>query len=150
MKQSKSACCTGLDPLSHKKKATFWRQLAEAFPELIDFLCNPNDLGQVLGLVRPPWRLVGLSLPCALQDALRTGLDGFYRSYIASESDTRDLEVEDAMITTSLYSCIRLEFRGSVCPSLLFRSRHPHLLEMCSFPVVFDFVSMGPESRKPC
>jgi hypothetical protein len=47
LKQNKSACCTGLDPLSHKKKAKFWRQLAEAFPELIDFLCNPNDLGQV-------------------------------------------------------------------------------------------------------
>ena len=37
----------GVDPLSHKKKANFWRDLAEAFPQLIDFLCSPADLGQV-------------------------------------------------------------------------------------------------------
>ena len=39
--------CTGVDPLSQKKKAKFWRHLAEGFPQLIDFLCNPKDLGQV-------------------------------------------------------------------------------------------------------
>ena len=37
----------GVDALCHKKKATFWRKLAESFPQLIDFLCNPDDLGQV-------------------------------------------------------------------------------------------------------
>jgi hypothetical protein len=40
-------CCSGVDPLSHKKKANFWRDLAESFPQLIDFLCNPADVGQV-------------------------------------------------------------------------------------------------------
>ncbi len=30
----------GVDILSHKKKATFW--LVELFPNLIDYLCNPN------------------------------------------------------------------------------------------------------------
>lgn len=38
----------GVDALCHKKKATFWRKLAASFPQLIDFLCNPDDLGQVL------------------------------------------------------------------------------------------------------
>ncbi len=32
----------GVDVLSHKKKATFWRELVELFPNLIDYLCNPN------------------------------------------------------------------------------------------------------------
>ena len=32
----------GVDVLSHQKKATFWRELVELFPNLIDYLCNPN------------------------------------------------------------------------------------------------------------
>ena len=57
--------------------------------------------------------LVGAGL-CFLQNALLAGLDGFYRSYVASESDTRYREEEDAAITTSFYSCIRPEYRGAV------------------------------------
>ena len=37
----------GVDILSHKKKAVFWRTLTNAFPTLIDYLCNEADLGQV-------------------------------------------------------------------------------------------------------
>ena len=32
----------GVDVLSHKKKAAFWRELVELFPNIIDYLCNPN------------------------------------------------------------------------------------------------------------
>jgi hypothetical protein len=32
----------GVDALSHAKKAAFWRQLVELFPNMIDYLCNPN------------------------------------------------------------------------------------------------------------
>jgi hypothetical protein len=32
----------GVDILSHKKKATFWRELVELFPNILDYLCNPN------------------------------------------------------------------------------------------------------------
>ncbi len=32
----------GVDILSHKKKAAFWRELVELFPNMIDYLCNPN------------------------------------------------------------------------------------------------------------
>ena len=28
--------------LSHQKKAAFWRELVELFPNIIDYLCNPN------------------------------------------------------------------------------------------------------------
>jgi hypothetical protein len=28
--------------LSHKKKAAFWNGLVELFPNIIDYLCNPN------------------------------------------------------------------------------------------------------------
>ncbi len=48
------------------------------------------------------------------QNALLAGLDGFYRSYVASESDTSNREEQDATIISSLYSCIRLEHRGAV------------------------------------
>ena len=37
----------GVDVLAHKKKAEFWRRLIDAFPTLIDFICNQEDLGQV-------------------------------------------------------------------------------------------------------
>ena len=37
----------GVDILSHKKKAVFWRTLTNAFPALVDYLCNEADLGQV-------------------------------------------------------------------------------------------------------
>ena len=37
----------GVEALSHKKKATFWRDIAESRPQLIDFLCHPDELGQV-------------------------------------------------------------------------------------------------------
>jgi hypothetical protein len=32
----------GVDVLSHAKKAAFWRDLVELFPNMIDYLCNPN------------------------------------------------------------------------------------------------------------
>ena len=32
----------GVDVLSHQKKAAFWRELVELFPNLIDYFCNPN------------------------------------------------------------------------------------------------------------
>ena len=32
----------GVDVLSHKKKAMFWRNLVKLFPNIIDYLCNPN------------------------------------------------------------------------------------------------------------
>jgi hypothetical protein len=32
----------GVDVLSHKKKANFWRELVELFPNIVDYLCNPN------------------------------------------------------------------------------------------------------------
>ena len=32
----------GVDILSHKKKASFWRELVKLFPNIIDYLCNPN------------------------------------------------------------------------------------------------------------
>ena len=32
----------GVDVLSHQKKAAFWRELVELFPNIIDYLCNPN------------------------------------------------------------------------------------------------------------
>ena len=38
----------GIDILAHKKKAQFWRTLTNAFPTLIDFICNQEDLGQVV------------------------------------------------------------------------------------------------------
>ena len=38
---------TGLSVISHKKKATFWRELVGLFPRLIDFLCLCDDVGQV-------------------------------------------------------------------------------------------------------
>ena len=31
--------CAGISPLSHKKKARFWRALVEMFPNVIDYLC---------------------------------------------------------------------------------------------------------------
>ena len=37
----------GLACISHKKKATFWRDLIDRFPRLIDFLCNTENVGQV-------------------------------------------------------------------------------------------------------
>ena len=40
-------CKAGLNALSHKKKATFWRQLLAGFPLLIDFLSDPAQLHQV-------------------------------------------------------------------------------------------------------
>ena len=36
----------GLSSISHRKKAKFWRRLVDKFPRLIDFLCNPDDVGQ--------------------------------------------------------------------------------------------------------
>jgi hypothetical protein len=33
---------TGVDALSHKKKAVFWRELIGLFPNMIDYLCNPD------------------------------------------------------------------------------------------------------------
>jgi hypothetical protein len=33
---------SGVDVLSHKKKANFWRELVELFPNIVDYLCNPN------------------------------------------------------------------------------------------------------------
>ena len=32
----------GIDVLSHKKKAAFWRELVALFPNMIDYLCNPR------------------------------------------------------------------------------------------------------------
>ena len=32
----------GVDLLSHTKKAGFWRSLVGLFPNMIDYLCNPN------------------------------------------------------------------------------------------------------------
>jgi hypothetical protein len=32
----------GLDVLSHTKKGAFWRGLVELYPNMIDYLCNPN------------------------------------------------------------------------------------------------------------
>ena len=37
-----SEAAAGVDMLSHKKKAAFWRELVELFPNMIDYLCNPN------------------------------------------------------------------------------------------------------------
>ena len=51
----------GVDPLSHKKKAKFWRAMAASFPKLIDFLCNPADLGQVRTVTPHPLALVSQS-----------------------------------------------------------------------------------------
>jgi hypothetical protein len=40
----------GIGKLSHTKKAQFWRELADKFPTIIDFLCCPDqNLGQVAG-----------------------------------------------------------------------------------------------------
>ena len=47
---SECGCCPGGTPLeaaevgvlSHKKKAAFWLGLVELFPNMIDYLCNPN------------------------------------------------------------------------------------------------------------
>jgi hypothetical protein len=35
-------CAAGVDILSHQKKAAFWRELVELFPNMIDYMCNPN------------------------------------------------------------------------------------------------------------
>ena len=32
----------GIDVLSHKKTAAFWRELVALFPNMIDYLCNPR------------------------------------------------------------------------------------------------------------
>ncbi len=37
-----SEAAAGVDVLSHKKKAAFWNGLVELFPNIIDYLCNPN------------------------------------------------------------------------------------------------------------
>ena len=37
-----SEAAAGVDVLSHKKKAVFWRQLVELFPNMIDYVCNPD------------------------------------------------------------------------------------------------------------
>jgi len=104
----------GVDALCHKKKATFWRKLAESFPQLIDFLCNPDDLGQVsLGWPRTGALFSTLRVSF-FQGALLTGLDGFYRTYMASESDTSNREEQDATINSVLHSCVRFQFRGAV------------------------------------
>ncbi len=48
----------GLACISHKKKATFWRDLIDRFPRLIDFLCNTENVGQVLRHPTVAWRCV--------------------------------------------------------------------------------------------
>ncbi len=37
-----NSAAVGVDILSHQKKAEFWRELVELFPNMIDYLCNPN------------------------------------------------------------------------------------------------------------
>ena len=37
-----NSAAVGVDILSHQKKAVFWRELVELFPNVIDYLCNPN------------------------------------------------------------------------------------------------------------
>ena len=36
------SAAAGVDVLSHQKKAAFWRELVALFPNIIDYLCNPN------------------------------------------------------------------------------------------------------------
>ena len=48
----------GLACISHKKKATFWRDLIDRFPRLIDFLCNTENVGQVLRHPTVAWQCV--------------------------------------------------------------------------------------------
>ena len=43
----------GLDVLSHTKKGKFWRDLVGLFPEVIDYLCNPQ-----IDAVKPPTLLL--------------------------------------------------------------------------------------------
>jgi hypothetical protein len=47
----------GLDVLSHTKKGKFWRDLVGLFPEVIDYLCNPQ-----IDAVKPPTLLLQSSL----------------------------------------------------------------------------------------
>jgi hypothetical protein len=113
----------GVDPLSHKKKANFWRDLAEAFPQLIDFLCSPADLGQVVLSHSPHTCRACCLIRLLWKGALVSGLDLFYGAYIASRGDTTDLEDDDGAINTSWWSCIRPKFRGAVSP-IFPRSSH--------------------------
>ena len=102
----------GVDAISHKKKARFWRTIADSFPQLIDFLCEPNDLGQVV--LSFTSGLMVFKSTLGLQRELVTGLDGFYRAYISSEADTRSMDADDATFAASLFSSIRFELRGAV------------------------------------
>ena len=126
----------GVDPISHKKKALFWRKLAGSFPQLVDFFANPADLGQVYPsfvasrrhipfyaaprkLPNPPWEFLNarnlfITPSGILQTELVVGLDGFYRSYIASEVDTCTREEDDAAFPAVLFSSVRFEYRAAV------------------------------------
>ena len=46
----------GVDVLSQTKKGRFWRQLIRLFPNVIDYLCNPQ-----IDAVKPPTLLLQLS-----------------------------------------------------------------------------------------
>ena len=84
---------SGLSPISHKKKARFWRVLVDAFPNLIDFLASADDLSQL--------------------DFLK-GANEFYRLYVSSEGDTEDFEHPRPNIRSMQYEWVRPECRPAV------------------------------------
>ena len=64
----------GVDVLSHQKKAAFWRELVELFPNLIDYLCNPNvqpvplTTPRLLAFRRLPALRLGACLACCCKE----------------------------------------------------------------------------------
>jgi hypothetical protein len=88
-----TAACAGLSAISHRKKATFWRELIDRFPGLIDFLCNPDDVGQ---------------------SEFVHGLHSFYALYIANSRDTAEHEKQHPSICTTQYQFVRPEHRAAV------------------------------------
>ena len=70
-------------------------------------------------LPNPPWEFLNarslfITPSGILQTELVVGLDGFYRSYIASEVDTCTREEDDAAFPAVLFSSVRFEYRAAV------------------------------------
>ena len=121
----------------------FWRRLIHAFPQVIDMLCYPNELSQVICLQSTAHRVVshvaarGCRINCfkgwtgkplcpflsssGPVGCVRIGaaLCSLYHACCASSDDRADKEVPHANVDTQLFSCVRKHCRAQARTAML-------------------------------